>query len=106
MVRGLTNAQRINAGTNTALLALDFTAIVNTKSFHRTSITDITAYNGTTGVSTTQSSATMDSLNQFILRAGTQYGGHTCAAYAMGASLISENTNFVNAWNTYKSSLS
>jgi hypothetical protein len=105
MVRGNTNAQRINAGTNTALLGLDFTAIVNTKSLHRTSATDITAYNSTTGVSTTQLSAAMDSANQWILRAGTQYGGHTCAAYAMGASMISEHTAFINDWNTYKNSL-
>lgn len=105
MVRGLTNAQRINAGTNTASIALDFTTAVNTKSFHRTSATDIIAYNSTTGVSATQTSAAMDSFNQFILRAGLQYGGHTCAAYAMGASMIAENTDFINSWNTYKSSL-
>ena len=50
-------------------------------------------------------SAAMDSANQFILRAGTQYGGHTCAAYAMGASMISEHSAFIADWNTYKSSL-
>jgi len=105
MVRGLTNAQRINAGTNTSLVALDFTAAVNTKSLHRTSATDITAYNETTGVSTTQLSAAMDSLNQFILRSGSQYGGHTCAAYAMGASMIAEHSAFIADWNTYKNSL-
>lgn len=105
IVRGLTNAQRINAGTNTAATALDFTPTVNTKSIHRTSLNDITAYNDTIGVSTTQASATMDSVNQWILRAGSQYGGHTCAAYAMGASMISEHVDFINAWNTYKNSL-
>jgi hypothetical protein len=105
MVRGLTNSQRINAGTNTSLVALDFTAAVNTKSLHRTSATDITVYNDTTAVSTTQLSAAMDSVNQFILRSGSQYGGHTCAAYAMGASMITEHSNFINDWNTYKSSL-
>jgi hypothetical protein len=105
MVRGLTNSQRINAGTNTALITLDFTAAVNTKSLHRTSATDITAYNETTGVSTTQLSATISNSNQFILRAGSLFGGHTCAAYAMGASLIAENANFIADWNTYKNSL-
>ena len=105
MVRGLTNAQRINAGTNTTAATLDFTAAVNTKSFHRTSATDITAYNDITGVSTTQTSVAMDSLNQYILRSGSQYGGHTCAAYAMGASMISEHSAFIADWNTYKNSL-
>ena len=105
MVRGLTNAQRINAGTNTASIALDIVNAVTTKAIHRTSATDITAFNGLTGISATQTSATMDSTNQLILKAGSQNGGHTCAAYAMGASLISENTDFVNAFDTYKSSL-
>ena len=105
MFRGITNSQRINAGTNTSLITLDFTAAVNTKSFHRTSATDITAYNDTTGVSTTQLSAAMDSSNQFILRAGSLYGSHTCAAYAMGASMISEHSAFIADWNTYKNSL-
>lgn len=105
MVRGLTNAQRINAGTNTSLVALDLTAAVNTKSLHRTSATDITAYNSTTGISTTQLSGAIDSSNQWVLRSLSNYGAHTCAAYAMGASLIAEHTNFINAWNTYKSSL-
>lgn len=105
MIRGLTNAQRINAGTNVAGVPLDFTTTANTKSLHRISANDITAYNETTGASTTQTSATMDSVNQWILRAGTQYGAHTCSAYAMGASMISEHNNFITAWNTYKSSL-
>lgn len=105
MVRGLTNAQRINAGTNTSLLALDLTAVVNTKSLHRTSATDITAYNSTTGVSTTQLSGAIDSSNQWILRSLTNYGAHTCAAYAMGASMIAEHSAFIADWNTYKNSL-
>jgi len=105
MARSLSNAQRINAGTNVSLVALDFTAAVNTKSLHRTSATDITAYNETTGVSTTQLSAAISNSNQFILRAGSLFGGHTCAAYAMGASLIAENANFIADWNTYKNSL-
>ena len=105
MVRGLTNAQRINAGTNVSLVALEFTTAVNTKSLHRTSATDITAYNETTGVSTTQLSAVISNSNQFILRAGSLFGGHTCAAYAMGASMIAEHSAFIADWNTYKNSL-
>lgn len=105
MVRGLTNAQRINAGTNTSLVALDLTAAVNTKSLHRTSATDITAYNSTTGISTTQLSGAIDSSNQWVLRSLSNYGAHTCAAYAMGASMISEHSAFIADWNTYKNSL-
>jgi hypothetical protein len=105
MVRGLTNAQRINAGTNVSLVALEFTTAVNTKSLHRTSATDITAYNETTGVSTTQLSAAISNSNQFILRAGSLFGAHTCAAYAMGASMIAEHSAFIADWNTYKNSL-
>jgi hypothetical protein len=106
MVRGLTNAQRINAGANTLAVAADFTIVANTKSIHRTSATDVVLYNGITGVSGVQTSATMDSLNQWILRAGTQYGAHTCGAYAMGASLISPlNDNFVGSWDIYKNAL-
>jgi hypothetical protein len=105
MLRASSSGQRINSGVSTASIALDFTATVNTKSIHRTSANDITAYNSTTGVSATQPSAALDSVNQWILRSAAIYGAHTCAAYAMGASMISEHTNFINSWNTYKSSL-
>jgi hypothetical protein len=105
IVRGASTAQRINSSSNSLLSAFDFTATVNTKSIHRTSLLDVTLYNSTTGVNGIQTSAAMASSNQFILRSATTYGAHTCAAYAMGASLVAENTDFVNTWNTYKSSL-
>lgn len=106
MLRASTNQQRINAGSSNLLAtAFDFTATVNTKSIHRTSSTDVTLYNSTTGSSTTQTSTTVQSSNQFVLRSSTVYAAHTCAAYAMGASMIAEHTNFINDWNTYKNSL-
>jgi len=106
IVRGATTAQRINAGSvNSLLTSFDFTATANTKSIHRTSSTNVTLYNSTTGASNTQLSAAMDSANQWILRSATTYGAHTCAAYAMGASMISEQSDFINTWNTYKNSL-
>jgi hypothetical protein len=105
MFLGVSASQRINAGTNTATPPIDFTSAVNTKSLHRTSSTAVTAYNSTTAQIAVQTSAAMTSANQFILRSATTYGAHTCAAYAMGASMISEHTAFINDWNTYKSSL-
>lgn len=105
IVRGASTAQRINSSSNSLLSAFDFTATVNTKSIHRTSLLDVTLYNSTTGVNGIQTSAAMASSNQFILRSATTYGAHTCAAYAMGASMISEHSAFIADWNTYKSSL-
>lgn len=100
------NSQRINCGsTNNLAVAFNYTTAVDTKSIHRTSSVDVTLYNGTTGLSTTQTSTGINSAPQWILRSASNYGSHTCAAYAMGASLVAENTNFVNDWNTYKNSL-
>jgi len=106
IIRNNVTSQRINAGSSNPLSVLfDYTTAVNTKSIHRTSSTSVTLYNSTTGTTTTQTSTTVQSANQFVLRSGTSYGAHTCAAYAMGASMIAEHTNFINSWNTYKSSL-
>lgn len=105
MFFGVSASQRINAGSNTAVPVIDFNSTANTKSIHRTSSTSITAYNSTTAQVAVQISAVMSSLNQFILRSSTAYGAHTCAAYAMGASLIAEHSAFIADWNTYKNSL-
>lgn len=105
MFLGVSASQRINAGSNTATPPIDFTSAVNTKSLHRTSSTAVTAYNSTTAQTIVQISAAMTSATQWILRSSTNSSTNTCAAYAMGASMISEHTNFINTWNTYKSSL-
>jgi hypothetical protein len=105
MIRTSVTSQRINSGALSLPTAFDFTATVNTKSIHRTSSISVTCYNSTTGSTFVQSSAAVDNANQLVLRASTNYGAHTCAAYAMGASMISEHTNFINTWNTYKNSL-
>lgn len=102
---GILGSQRINASGNNAVPSIDFNSTANTKSIHRTSSTSITAYNSTTAQTSVQTSASVASANQWILRSSGNYGTHTCAAYAMGASMISEHTNFINDWNTYKSSL-
>lgn len=106
MTRGSNQSQRINAGTNNLSAPFDYDANVNTKSIHRTSASNVTLYNSTTGsVGLTQTSTAITSANQLILRGSVLYGAHTCAAYAMGASLIAEHSAFIADWNTYKSSL-
>jgi hypothetical protein len=105
MFLGVSASQRINAGSNTAVPPIDFTSAVNTKSLHRTSSTAVTAYNSTTAQIAVQTSAAMTSATQWILRSSTNYSTNTCAAYAMGASMISEHSAFIADWNTYKSSL-
>jgi hypothetical protein len=105
MIRTSVTSQRINSGALSLPTAFDYTATANTKSIHRTSLISVTCYNSTTGSTFVQSSAAVDNANQLVLRASINYGAHTCAAYAMGASMISEHTNFINDWNTYKNSL-
>lgn len=106
MTRASTGNQRINQGT-TALTggSFDFTTIQGMKSIHRTNSTNVELFNATTQGSRTATSASMNSNNQFVLRSGSVYGAHTISMYANGSSLVSENTSFVNAFNTYMTSL-
>lgn len=105
MIRTSVTSQRINSGATSLLTPFDFNSTINTKSIHRTSATSVTLYNSTTGSTLTQASSALENANQLVLRASTNYGAHTCAAYAMGASLISEHSAFIADWNTYKNSL-
>lgn len=91
--------------TNTPSTTFKYSATQEMKSIHRTSSTSMTMFNGTTIGSGTSLSSTISNASQFILRAGGNYASHQVSMYAMGASLISENTNFVNAFNTYITSL-
>ena len=84
--------------------AFQYTTTVQPKSIHRTSATDVTLFNGTTSASRTGASAGLSG-NLFILRNDTDYADHTVAAYAAGASMVAENTDFVAAWNTYITAL-
>jgi hypothetical protein len=105
-IRGATSSQRINQG-NIGLTGgtFDFTAIQGMKSIHRTNSTNVELFNATTQGSRTATSASMNSNNQFVLRSGSLYGAHRVSMYANGASLVAENTAFVNAFNTYITSL-
>lgn len=103
--RASSTAQRINQGVTGISPAFDFTATAGMKSIHRTSSTNITLFNGTVSDTRTVTSATLTATNHFILRSQTTYGAHTISMYAVGASLVSENTNFVNDYQTYLNSI-
>ena len=75
------------------------------RSIHRTSSVDVFLYNDKTQSTRTASSTSVSSQNQLILRRGTIYGANTTYGYAMGASLVSENDAFVDAFDTYINSL-
>jgi hypothetical protein len=94
-------AQRINQGTGTINSSYTFTAGAGMKSIHRTSATNVELFNATTQVSRTATSAIIQSGNQLISRSLITYSANKVSMYAMGASLVSENTAFVNAFNTY-----
>lgn len=99
--------QRINMGASAA-----FAPRVNlsdsSKKFrqlNRTSSTDATAFIDTTSTTHTASSTEIESQNQTILRSANAYSSTEAAFFGMGASLVSENADFYNALNTYKSAL-
>jgi len=92
-------------GTIPLLFTFEYTTTVEPKSIHRTSATDVTLFNGTTSASKTAASTTLSGVNLYILRDTNDYAYHTVAAYAMGASMVAENTDFVAAWNTYITAL-
>jgi hypothetical protein len=104
MRRSSLTSQTINT-TNNLATSFDYTAVINPKSIHRTSSLSVDLFNGTVGTTGVQTSTGILNANQFLLRSGTTYAAHTASAYAMGASLVAENTDFVNAYDTYKSSI-
>ena len=99
------NSQTINTASNAVVPSFAYTAVINPKSIHRTSLTSVNLYNGIVGETGVQTSTSIFNSNQFVLRSANSYGKHTASAYAMGASLVAENTDFVNSWDTYKNSL-
>ena len=99
------NAQTINQGTTVISSNFIYNTTRGIKSIHRTSATDVQLFNGTVGDSRTATSSTRATQNQIILRANTNAGLHTVSMYAMGASLVSENSAFVADYNTYINAL-
>ena len=104
MTPGNNGNHKIN---NSTLLSPKFayTSTVNPKSIHRTSATDVTLFNGTTSSSRISVSEELAGAPLYILASLGDYADHTVAAYAVGASMVAENTDFVAAWNTYITAL-
>ena len=103
---GSYNTQKINSGSiNLMNSAFPYTTTKGMKSIHRTSSTDVTLYNALVGENRTLLSVGLPNENQWIFRQGGNYSNAKISMYAMGSSLISENTDFVNAFNTYLNSL-
>ena len=97
---------KINSGAVNALdSAFTYTTTKGMKSIHRTSSTDVTLYNDSIGEGRTLISTDVTSENQWIFRNGGIYVDTKISMYAMGSSLITENTDFVNAFDTYLNSL-
>jgi hypothetical protein len=97
---------KINSGAvNTLNSAFNYTTTKGMKSIHRTSMTDIALFNDTTVGNRTLLSTGLPDANQWVLRQGAVYVNAEISMYAMGSSLITENTNFVNAFDTYLNSL-
>jgi hypothetical protein len=103
--RTTSTAQRINQSVTGISPAFDFTATAGMKSIHRTSATNITLFNGTVSDTRTVASAALTATNHFILRSQANYGAHTLSMYAVGASLVSENANFITDYQTYLNSI-
>ena len=97
-------SNRINQGSNQLNLGVPFD-FDGYHAINRTSSTNVELFANTTQYSRTANSFIRPSVSQFILRRGNSYGNMNFKFYAMGASLVSENTSFVNAYNTYINSL-
>lgn len=102
---GNTTDNYINQDALPLLTPFYYTNTVEPKSIHRFSVTSIRLYNGTVADNRTVFSATPIAELQQILTSNGIYATHTVSGYAMGASMIAENTAFVTAWNTYIASL-
>ena len=98
-------AQRINQGTGVINSAYSFSIGAGMKSIHRTSSTNVELFSDTTQASRTATSSSVTNANQLISRSLTTYSANRVCMYAMGSSMITENTDFVNAYNTYVNSL-
>lgn len=102
-VNGLTSIVRINSQFNfTPTIPFN---VDEFKSINRVSSTNIQVFTNTTQFSRAQNVQTIVSENQLIGRASPNYNSSRFRFYAMGASLVSENTALYNAINTYITSL-
>jgi len=96
-------SHRINSS-NVLSAAVDF-AVDGFHAINRTSSTNVELFTGTTQFSRTQTSTAVQSSNATALRTGTTYNASRWRFHALGSNLVSENTSFYNAINTYITSL-
>ena len=98
--------QRINQNVVDLTNPFEYNSFSQMKSIHRTSATSVTLFNDTTSTTEVAVSHVLSNNNQLIFNSHTVYSdGGTIGLYAMGSSMISENTGFVNAVNTYMNAL-
>ena len=96
---------KINQGGNNLSTSLDFSG-VGMMSIHRNnSSTTVTGFNNTTQTTVLANSTSFSNQNQLILRSFGSYGTQQVSFYAMGASMVSENSALVLAFATYINSL-
>jgi hypothetical protein len=84
-----------------------YTTTQGLKSIHRTSSNDVSLYNAKIGGTRTQLYETpLRNANQIILRRGSvSYSDNLISMYAMGSSLVTENDDFVDAFDNYITSI-
>jgi hypothetical protein len=97
-------AHRINSATSSLDIAVNF-AVDEFHAINRTSSLNVELFTNATQFSRIRLSSSMINSPQWILRNGSNYNASRFRFYAMGASLVSENTDFYNAMNTYFTSL-
>jgi hypothetical protein len=99
------NSQSHRINSSTSLSALVNFAVDGFHAINRTSSTNVELFTGTTQFSRTQTSTSVQSSNATALRQGGAYNGSRWRFHALGSNLVSENTAFYNAINTYITSL-
>jgi hypothetical protein len=85
--------------------AYTYTTAAGMKSIHRTSSGTVEAFIDKTQTSRTSASTSIRNTNQLISRGGIFYNTSQISMYAIGSSLVSENDDFVDAFDTYLTSL-
>jgi hypothetical protein len=92
--------QRLNNGATNLATAVDLGG-VGMKSINRTSSTNLDFYSNTTLSNRTKLSTIVYDRNNILLGTAGLFSNAQISCHASGASLSSENTDFVNAFDTY-----
>jgi hypothetical protein len=97
--------QKINQALSSISPSLGYSAGLGMKSIHRTSASDIVLIDNLSQATRTVTSKSLINSTQLVFRSQTQYGDSTIYMYAVGASLVNENSDFVQDYNNYINSL-